>query len=84
MNDFKALLSPSIFEPETIVGTFVIAATDYTPQVVLPKLVATLRQESPHLKLIIRGFEFDVIAAWHPRYNEDALQKWVISLLQVE
>mgnify|MGYP000081776462 CR=1 FL=1 len=28
--------------------------------------------------------KFDVIAAWHPRYNEDALQRWVISLLQVE
>ena len=24
---------------------------------------------------------FDVIAAWHPRYNEDTLQKWVISKL---
>ena len=24
---------------------------------------------------------FDVIAAWHPRYNEDALQKWVTSKL---
>jgi DNA-binding transcriptional LysR family regulator len=24
---------------------------------------------------------FDVIAAWHPRYNDDALQKWVVSLL---
>jgi len=28
--------------------------------------------------------KFDVIAAWHPRYNDDALQKWVISLLEVE
>ena len=27
---------------------------------------------------------FDVIAAWHPRYNEDALQKWVVSMLNVE
>lgn len=26
--------------------------------------------------------KFDVIAAWHPRYNEDALQLWVISLLE--
>jgi hypothetical protein len=24
---------------------------------------------------------FDVIAAWHPRYNDDALQKWVVGLL---
>ncbi|QLE83938.1 hypothetical protein FLM48_01830 [Shewanella sp. Scap07] len=21
---------------------------------------------------------FDVIAAWHPRYNDDALQKWMV------
>ncbi len=25
---------------------------------------------------------FDVIAAWHPRYNDDALQKWVVSILE--
>jgi hypothetical protein len=29
-------------------------------------------------------YSFDVIAAWHPRYNEDALQKWVVSMLNVE
>ncbi|AZG71720.1 LysR family transcriptional regulator [Shewanella livingstonensis] len=27
---------------------------------------------------------FDVIAAWHPRYHDDPLQKWVISLLDIE
>ncbi|KGJ90956.1 LysR family transcriptional regulator [Colwellia psychrerythraea] len=59
LNDFKALLSPSTFDPKTIDGTFVIAATDYAQQVVLPQLVATLRQESPHLKLIVRDFEID-------------------------
>lgn len=59
LNDFKALLSPSSFDPKTIDGTFVIAATDYAQQVVLPQLVATLRQESPHLKLIVRDFEID-------------------------
>lgn len=25
---------------------------------------------------------FDVIAAWHPRYSDDPLQKWVVSLLE--
>jgi DNA-binding transcriptional LysR family regulator len=59
LNDFTALLTPSSFDPKTIEGTFVIAATDYAQQVVLPKLVATLRQESPHLKLIVRDFEID-------------------------
>jgi len=59
LNDFQALLSPSVFDAKTIDGTFVIAATDYAQQVVLPKLVATLRRESPHLKLIVRDFEID-------------------------
>lgn len=59
LNDFTALLTPSIFDAKTIEGTFVIAATDYAQQVVLPQLVATLRQESPNLKLIVRDFEID-------------------------
>jgi len=25
---------------------------------------------------------FDVIAAWHPRYSDDPLHKWVVSLLE--
>jgi hypothetical protein len=36
------------------------------------------------IKLDQSADKFDVIAAWHPRYNEDALQKWIISMLQVE
>jgi len=59
LNDFNALLSPSVFDAKTIEGTFVIAATDYAQQVVLPELIATMRQESPHLKLIVRDFEID-------------------------
>ncbi|GIU04031.1 transcriptional regulator [Shewanella sp. c952] len=59
LNDFKALLAPSSFEPQTISGTFVIAATDYAQQVVLPELIAKLRLQSPNLKLIVRDFEID-------------------------
>jgi DNA-binding transcriptional LysR family regulator len=59
LNDFTALLTPSVFDAKTIDGTFVIAATDYAQQVVLPELVATLRLESPNLKLIVRDFEID-------------------------
>jgi len=57
--DFQALLTPTIFDPQTISGTFVIAATDYAQQVVLPDLIAKLRVQSPHLKLIVRDFEID-------------------------
>ena len=59
--DFSALLSPSNFDPKTITGTFVIAATDYAQQVVLPELISILRKQSPHLKLIVRDFEIDKI-----------------------
>ena len=59
LTDFKALLSPSRFDPKTIRGTFVIAATDYAQQVVLPELIARLRRLAPHLKLIVRDFEMD-------------------------
>jgi len=59
LNDFTALVSPSHFDPKTVSGTFIIAATDYAQQVVLPNLISTLRKQSPHLKLIVRDFEID-------------------------
>ncbi|MGF1701689.1 LysR family transcriptional regulator [Photobacterium makurazakiensis] len=57
--DFNTLLSPTTFKPEKVSGTFVIAATDYAQQVVLPDLIAKLRIQSPNLKLIVRDFEID-------------------------
>lgn len=57
--DFQALLTPTIFDPKTVSGTFVIAATDYAQQIVLPPLISTLRKESPNLKLIVRDFDID-------------------------
>ncbi|MFY8325130.1 LysR family transcriptional regulator [Pseudoalteromonas sp. ZZD1] len=59
LNDFQALLAPKIFDPQTVSGAFVIAATDYAQQVVLPALVKELREQAPNLKLIIRDFELD-------------------------
>jgi DNA-binding transcriptional LysR family regulator len=59
LSDFQALLSPKIFDPKTVTDTFVIAATDYAQQVVLPALISTLRKESPNLKIIVRDFEID-------------------------
>lgn len=59
--EFSALLSPTTFSPETIEGTFVIAATDYAQQVVLPELIAQLRKQSPKLKIIVRDFELDKV-----------------------
>ncbi|MGV2987435.1 LysR family transcriptional regulator [Vibrio sp. E150_011] len=59
LRDFQALLSPKMFDPTTIKGTYVIAATDYAQQVVLPPLIAMLRVQSPNLKIIVRDFELD-------------------------
>ena len=59
LNDFQALLSPTTFDPKTVSGTFVITATDYAQQVVLPTLISTLRKQAPNLKLIVRDFEID-------------------------
>ncbi|WP_166112800.1 LysR family transcriptional regulator [Pseudoalteromonas sp. Z9A5] len=59
LNDFQALLAPKIFDPKTVNDEFVIAATDYAQQVVLPALVKVLRAQAPNLKLIIRDFELD-------------------------
>ncbi|WP_192022053.1 LysR family transcriptional regulator [Shewanella sp. WPAGA9] len=62
--DFNSLIATTSFEPSTVKGTFVIAATDYAQQVVLPKLIAKLRRESPYLKVIVRDFEIDKLHDW--------------------
>lgn len=59
LNDLQTLISPRVFDPKTIKGTFIIAATDYAQLVVLPPLISVLREQSPNLKLIIRDFEID-------------------------
>lgn len=59
LNDFNALLSPTHFDPNTVEGTFVIAATDYAQQIVLPELISIIRIQAPNLKLIVRDFEID-------------------------
>lgn len=59
LTDFQTLLSPKVFDPQTVSGTFVIAATDYAQQVVLPALISKLRSQSPNLRIIVRDFEID-------------------------
>jgi DNA-binding transcriptional LysR family regulator len=57
--DFQALVSQTVFDPNTCHDTFVIAATDYSQQIVLPELITQIRALAPHLKVIIRDFEID-------------------------
>lgn len=57
--DFNTLISQTNFIPHKTRGTFVISATDYAQQVILPNLIAKLRKQAPNLKLIVRDFEID-------------------------
>lgn len=59
LEGFEALLAPKAFDPKTLQGTYVIAATDYAQQIVLPNFIAYLRKASPNLKIIVRDFEID-------------------------
>lgn len=54
---------PQKFDPAAVQGTFVISATDYAQQIVLPTLLAELRREAPGLKIVVRDFEIDTLHA---------------------
>lgn len=53
------LVDPGVFEPAKLNSTYVIAATDYAQQVVLPTLLGKITQLAPGLKIIIRDFDID-------------------------
>ncbi|UCX03444.1 LysR family transcriptional regulator [Shewanella glacialimarina] len=57
--DLNSLISTKTFVPYKVKGTFVISATDYAQQIILPSLIAKLREYAPNLKLIVRDFEID-------------------------
>jgi len=59
LDAFDGLLQPDIFNPAEATASYVIAATDYAQQVVLPKLISNLRQAAPFVKLIIRDLDID-------------------------
>lgn len=61
LNDFQLLLAPKVFDPKTVRATFVIAATDYAQQAIVPELITKLRTLAPQVKIIIRDFEIDNI-----------------------
>jgi len=57
----QSLTTAKTFKPGNAQGTYVIAATDYAQQIVLPNLIAILRTKSPKLKIIVRDFEIDTM-----------------------
>ncbi|BBM04115.1 LysR family transcriptional regulator [Microbulbifer sp. GL-2] len=56
---FEQLLEPESFDPKCIEGTYVIAATDYAQQVVLPEVIAKIRQQAPGLRIIIQDLNMN-------------------------
>ncbi|WP_339674089.1 LysR family transcriptional regulator [Dasania marina] len=59
LQGFEQLLVPELFEPSVIDSTYVIAATDYAQQVVLPDLLSKIRRQAPGLKVIIQDLDID-------------------------
>lgn len=59
LTNIDGLIDPATFDPAQIDATYAIAATDYAQQVVLPFLLAKIRQLAPNLKIIIRDFDID-------------------------
>lgn len=49
-----ALAPPRAFDPKTLRRTFVVATTDYAEIAVLPRLLARLREDAPHVIVRIR------------------------------
>ncbi len=47
LQGFEQLLESESFEPSLIDSTYVIAATDYAQQIVLPDLLSKIRQQAP-------------------------------------
>jgi len=62
IHGFEQLLEPGIFEPSLVEGAYVIAATDYAQQVVLPTLLSKIRQQAPKLKIIVQDLDIDSLS----------------------
>lgn len=56
---FEQLLEPESFEPKLVNSTYIIAATDYAQQVVLPELLSKMRVQAPNLRVIIQDLDID-------------------------
>ena len=62
LRDIDSLLEPESFDPARLDTSYTIAASDYTQQVVLPALLATIRQQAPGLKIIIQDFSGEALS----------------------
>ncbi|MCW7552461.1 LysR family transcriptional regulator [Endozoicomonas gorgoniicola] len=59
LEEVDELIAPQEFEPGKLTGRYTISANDYAVQVVLPPLLAHMREQAPELKILVRDFEWD-------------------------
>lgn len=59
LQQVESLVVDEHFDPAEVDTSYVIAATDYAQLIVLPGLLAKLRQRAPKLKIIIRDLNLD-------------------------
>lgn len=63
MGRMRSLLTPVGFDPATERHVFRVAMSDYGAAVLLPRLMATLRVEAPHVDLIVNQASREVMAS---------------------
>ncbi|WP_457581486.1 LysR family transcriptional regulator [Ensifer canadensis] len=63
MGRVRSLLAPAGFDPATERHVFRLAMSDYGAVVLLPKLMATLRAEAPHIDLVVSQASREVMAS---------------------
>ena len=63
LQDIRAALQPTSFQPENVDQEFVLVAETYETIIVLPRLVQSLRQDAPNVQLTARtGATDDILA----------------------
>jgi DNA-binding transcriptional LysR family regulator len=62
LDELRASFAAETFDPARSTDTFTVASTDYTSLVLLPALVAAMRQKAPHAHLCVVGYEKDEVA----------------------
>ncbi|SJL82619.1 LysR family transcriptional regulator [Vibrio palustris] len=63
LSDIESLSQVNEFSPATYKGVITISATDYAIEAVLPSFLRVVREQAPHLKLIVTDFESDQLSA---------------------
>ncbi|MFC3022945.1 LysR substrate-binding domain-containing protein [Vibrio zhugei] len=63
LSDIESLSQVNEFSPATYTGVITISATDYAIEAILPRFLRIVREQAPHLKIIVTDFESDQLGA---------------------